>query len=107
VVNINRNANKIDSFLVLQITARRDPADRKARQLMIISMTNTAPTTGYDDYVISNRRSPDGQQPHDLDVYTRLGVGRPARRRGPPPYAVPELGTTCTTVVVIRPARPS
>jgi hypothetical protein len=69
-------------------------------------MTNTAPTTGYEDYVIGNRVDlPTGSNRTILDVYTRLGVDA-ARLDGEDsaPYTYPELGyNVLSTLVVIPP----
>ncbi len=108
VVNINRSANKIDSFLERTIEYRPvvDQQTGKATATLTISMTNTAPTTGYDDYVIGNRVDlPTGTSRTILDVYTRLGVDA-AQLDGEDiaPYTVPDLGYNVhTTVVVIPP----
>jgi hypothetical protein len=108
VVNINRNANKIDSFLERTIEYRPVVNQRTGATTatLTISMTNTAPTTGYDDYVIGNQIDlPTGTNRTILDVYTRLGVDA-ARLDGEDtaPYTVPELGyNVLTTVVEIPP----
>ena len=108
VVNINRNANKIDSFLERTIEYRPVVNERagKATATLTISMTNTAPTTGYDDYVIGNRVGlPTGTNRTVLDVYTRLGVDA-AQLDGVDvaPYTNSEFGYNVhTTVVEIPP----
>jgi hypothetical protein len=108
VVNINRNANKIDSFLERTIEYRPvvNQQTGEATATLTISMTNTAPTSGFNDYVIGNRVDlPTGSNRTILDVYTHLGVDA-ARLDGvdSPPYTVPELGyNVLSTVVEIPP----
>jgi hypothetical protein len=108
VVNINRNANKIDSFLERTIEYRPvvNQQTGKATATLVISMTNTAPTNGFNDYVIGNGVGlPTGSNRTILDVYTRLGVDT-AQLDGDDlaPDTVPELGYNVhTTLVVIPP----
>ena len=107
VVNINRNANKIDSFLERTIEYRPvvNQNSGEATATLVVSLTNTAPTTGYDDYVIGNRVDlPIGTNRTFLDVSSRLGVDA-ARVDGEDiaPYTLPELGYNVHSSVVIVP----
>ena len=96
VVSINRNPNKIDSFLERTIEYRPVVNQRtgEASATLTVSLTNTAPTSGYEDYVIGNRIDlPVGTNRTILDISTRLGVDA-ARVDGEEvaPYTLPELG---------------
>ena len=107
VVNINRNANKIDSFLERTIEYRPvvNQNSGEATATLVVSLTNTAPTTGYDDYVIGNRVDlPIGTNRTFLDVSTRLGVDA-ARVDGKDiaPYTLPELGYNVHSSEIIVP----
>jgi hypothetical protein len=76
-VNINRSANKIDSFLERTIEYRPtvDQRTGETTATLTVSMTNTAPRTGFADYVIGNGVDlPTGTNRTILDVYTRLDV---------------------------------
>lgn len=56
VVNNNATANKIDSFLrrTVQYDASFDAADGTVTATATITLTNTAPSSGYPDYVIGS-----------------------------------------------------
>jgi len=107
-VNINRSANKIDSFLERTIEYRPivDERTGETTATLTVSMTNTAPTTGFNDYVIGNGVDlPTGTNRTILDVYTRLTVDA-ARLDGDEiaPSTLPELGYNVhTTVIEIPP----
>ena len=107
-VNVNRSANKIDSFLERTIEYRPtvNESTGEATAVLTVSMTNTAPTSGYNDYVIGNQVDlPVGTNRTILDVYTRLGVDA-ARLDGEavPPYAYPELGYNVHSTTIEIPA---
>ena len=96
VVSNNAGGNKIDSFLERTIEYRPvvNQQTGEAEAALRISLTNNAPTTGYDDYVIGNLLDlPIGANRMLLEVYTRLGVDA-ARLDGEDiaPYTLPELG---------------
>ena len=96
VVNINRNPNKIDSFLERTIEYRPivNQSTGRAEATLTVTLTNNAPTSGYEDYVIGNRVDlPTGTNRTILDISTRLGVDA-ARVDGEDvaPYTLPELG---------------
>ncbi|CAB4862699.1 unannotated protein [freshwater metagenome] len=57
VVNDNASANKIDSFLKREVRyeARFNQRTGRTTAVASVTMTNTAPSTGYPDYVIGNR----------------------------------------------------
>jgi len=108
VANINIGVNKIDSFLERTVEYRPvvDQQTGRTEATMTISMTNTAPTTGYDEYVIGNRAGlPVGTNRMALDVYTRLGVDA-VRIDGADaaPYTLPELGYYVHRSEVVIPA---
>ncbi len=96
VVTVNSSGNKIDSFLERTIDYRPvvNQQTGKAEATLTISLTNTAPSTGYDDYVIGNLvDQPTGTNRTLLEVYTRLGV-ESVRLDGEDiaPFTLPELG---------------
>jgi hypothetical protein len=75
VVNVNRNPNKIDSFLLRRVEYRPvvDQRTGAADATLVVSLTNTAPRTGFEPYVIGNRAGlPNGTNRSILDVYSRL-----------------------------------
>ena len=107
VLSDNANPNKIDSFLERTIEYRPvvNQNSGEATATLVVSLTNTAPTTGYDDYVIGNRVDlPIGTNRTFLDVSTRLGVDA-ARVDGKDiaPYTLPELGYNVHSSEIIVP----
>lgn len=75
VVNNNANGNKIDSFLERTIAyqADFDPSTGQVDSTMAITLNNTAPTTGFPDYVIDNLIGlPAGSNRTLLSVYSPL-----------------------------------
>ena len=75
VVNDNASANKIDSFLKREVRydAEFDEHTGRTKATATIIMTNTAPATGYPDYVIGNRLNlPTGTNRTVLSIYTAL-----------------------------------
>jgi hypothetical protein len=107
-VNINRGANKIDSFLERTVEYRPIVNERtgETTATLTVSMTNTAPRTGFADYVIGNGLDlPTGTNRTILDVYTRLAVDA-VRLDGDDvaAYTFPELGYNVhTTLIEIPP----
>ena len=96
VVSSNASGNKIENFLEREIDYRPtvDQDSGEVAATLTLSLTNTAPTSGYDDYVIGNIvDAPVGTNRMLLDVYTRLDVVD-ARLDGQPQELVtqPELG---------------
>lgn len=96
VVNHNGGGNKIDSFLTRTIDYRPvvDESTGATTAVLRIEFTNTAPDTGYTDYVIGNLvEAPTGTNRMIVDVYTRLGIDA-ARVDGEPVSVIvkPELG---------------
>lgn len=77
VVSINASGNKIESFLERTIDYR-PVVDQRTGQVtatLTVTLTNTAPTQGYEDYVIGNIVGlPVGTNRTLLDVYTALDV---------------------------------
>jgi hypothetical protein len=103
-VNINRNANKIDSFLVRTIDYRPTVNEESgnASATLTVSLQNTAPTSGFEDYVIGNRVDlPVGSNRTVLDISTRLNVIT-AQIDGEEvaPYTLTELGYNVHTSVL-------
>lgn len=77
VVNNNANGNKIDSFLQRTITYRAtfSAATGQVAATMEVTLHNTAPATGYPDYVIGNLLDlPKGSNRTLLSVYSPLGL---------------------------------
>lgn len=73
----NGSGNKIETFLERSIEYRSVVNERTGdvTATLRIELTNTAPTTGYTDYVIGNIMSlPMGTNRMVLDVHTLLGV---------------------------------
>jgi hypothetical protein len=73
----NSSGNKIESFLERTIEYQPVVTQRAGdvKATMTVSLTNTAPRTGYPDYVIGNIiDEPVGTNRMLLDVYTRLDV---------------------------------
>jgi hypothetical protein len=103
-VNINRNANKIDSFLVRTIDYRPvvNEDNGNASATLTVSLHNTAPTSGFEDYVIGNRVDlPVGTNRTILDISTRLNViTAEIDGEAVPPYTLTELGYNVHTSVL-------
>jgi hypothetical protein len=79
VSNNNASGNKIESFLQRTIEYRPvvDQSSGKATATLRIEFENTAPTTGFNDYVIGNLiDEPAGTNRMFVDVYTRMFVDR-------------------------------
>lgn len=77
VSNNNAGGNKIDSFLERTITYRPVANERTGdtTATLQVEFTNTAPSSGYADYVIGNLvDAPQGTNRMIVDVYTRLNV---------------------------------
>ena len=76
VVNNNGTANKIDSFLDREVTytAVYDADSGIVRGTITITLTNTAPSSGYPDYVLGSEflDLPNGTNRTLLAVYTPL-----------------------------------
>ena len=73
----NGSGNKIESFLERRISydARVNESTGDVAATLTIELTNTAPTTGYPDYVIGNLLDlPTGTNRMVLDVHTVLQV---------------------------------
>lgn len=97
----NSSGNKIESFLERTIEYRPTANQRtgQVEATMKVSLTNTAPTTGYDDYVIGNIiGEPVGTNRMLLDIYTRLGVDSVTIDGNPAPVdTLRELGYSVYT----------
>jgi hypothetical protein len=107
-VTINGGPNKIDSFLERTIEYRPvvNQQSGDATASLTVSLTNTAPRSGYEDYVIGNRVDlPTGDNRMILEVSTRLGVDA-VRVAGEEvaPYTLPELGYNVHSYVVVVPS---
>ena len=79
VSNNNASGNKIESFLQRTIEYRPivDQSNGKATATLRIEFENTAPATGFNDYVIGNLLDePAGTNRMVVDVYTRMFVDR-------------------------------
>jgi len=78
VVSNNGTANKIDSFLRrdIEYRAEHDPTSGYTSATLTITLTNTAPSSGYPDYVIGSEflDLPLGTNRTLLSVYTALNV---------------------------------
>jgi hypothetical protein len=77
VVNDNGNGNKIDSFLEREVIYRAsyDSGTGQVTGTVEVVLRNTAPTTGYPDYVIGNLLGlPTGTNRTLLSIYTPLDV---------------------------------
>ena len=74
VVNNNASANKIDSFLQRTITYDAVVRDGRVHATLMVSLRNTAPTTGYLTYVIGSEflEIPVGTNRTLLSVYSPL-----------------------------------
>jgi hypothetical protein len=73
----NGSGNKIESFLDRSISYRAevDEATGEVTATLVVDLTNTAPTSGYPDYVIGNLiDEPTGTNRMVLDVHTMLEV---------------------------------
>ena len=77
VVNDNASANKIDSFLKREVRyeATFDEQTGHTGAVASVTLTNTAPSTGYPDYVIGNRLElPKGTNRTILSLYSPLSL---------------------------------
>jgi hypothetical protein len=102
VSNNNASGNKIESFLERTIEYRPvvDESTGEASATLRIEFTNTAPQTGFEDYVIGNIiDEPQGTNRMIVDVYTRMNVDT-LRLDGQPVNALiqPELGYWVATI---------
>ena len=96
VVSSNASGNKIENFLERTIDYQPvvDQQTGDVTATLTLTLTNNAPTSGYDTYVIGNIvDAPIGTNRMLLDVYTRLDVVD-VRLDGDPRIALtmPELG---------------
>lgn len=101
VTSNNASGNKIESFLERRIEYRPvvDQSSGRATAVLRIEITNTAPTTGYPDYVIGNIIDlPIGTNRMLLDVHTKM-LASEMRIDGEKvfPFIKPELGYWVTT----------
>jgi hypothetical protein len=112
VSNINGAGNKIDTFLERTIDYRAvvDEQSGDVSAKLRVEFTNTAPTTGYADYVIGNIvgdpiNNPVGSSRMLIHVHTVLGV-QAARLDGVEfeVRTLPELGYNVWTTVATVPA---
>jgi hypothetical protein len=77
VTTDNASGNKIDSFLERTVTYRPvyDPRTGLVESMLEITLTNTAPRTGFDDYVIGNIIGlPTGTNRTLLEVFSPLAL---------------------------------
>jgi hypothetical protein len=102
VSNNNSSGNKIESFLQRTISYRpvMNESTGEASATLRVELTNNAPQSGFEDYVIGNIiDEPIGTNRMIVDIYTRMGVQ--AVRLNDQPVATilqPELGYWVTTV---------
>ncbi len=104
VSNNNAGGNKIDSFLERRVTYRpvADEGSGETTATLTVEFTNTAPSTGYEEYVIGNLvDAPVGTNRTIVDVYTRLNVDE-VRLDGEviDTLLLPELGYWVTTLSI-------
>jgi hypothetical protein len=108
IVTNNSSGNKIESFLerTIEYLPVSNQQTGQVAAKMKISLTNTAPTTGYPEYVIGNIiDEPVGTNRMLLDVYTRLGVDSVTLDGEDfAPYTLPELGYSVVTAQLTIPA---
>lgn len=103
IVTNNATANKIDSFLERSV-AYRATYDRTTGEViatMTIALTNTAPATGYPDYVIDSEflDLPPGTNRTLLTVFSPLGqVGATIDGESSGMSRQPELGWNAYTI---------
>lgn len=75
IVTNNASGNKIDSFLERSVSyaGRYDPATGRVEPTLTVTLHNTAPATGYPDYVIGNIIGlPTGTNRTLLSIYSPL-----------------------------------
>lgn len=108
VVTSNSSGNKIESFLerTIEYLPVSNQQTGEVTATMRISLTNTAPTTGYPEYVIGNIiDEPIGTNRMLLDVFTRLNVDSVTLDGEDfAPYTLPELGYSVLTAQITIPA---
>lgn len=109
VTTNNASGNKIESFLERRIEYRPvvDQSSGNATATMRVEFTNTAPTTGYPDYVIGNIIDlPTGTNRMLVDVHTKMLVTEALVDgvRLENPLLNPELGYWVTTYQIDVPA---
>ena len=78
IVSNNVAGNTIDAFLhrTVTYTASLDPATGAVNGDLVVTLQNTAPSTGYDDYVIGNELGlPIGTNRTSLSIYSPLSAG--------------------------------
>jgi hypothetical protein len=101
VSNANASGNKIESFLERRIEYRPvvDEQTGEMTATLRVELTNTAPTTGYPDYVIGNIIDlPVGTNRMLVDVHTKLSPTSTTLDGEPVSSIVtPELGYWVTT----------
>ena len=103
VSNNNASGNKIDSFLERTVgySAIVNEDSGKTTATLSIEFANTAPSSGFNDYVIGNLLDePTGTNRMLVDVYTRLAVDE-VRFNGDviTPVLKPEFGYTVTSLL--------
>jgi len=103
VSNNNASGNKIDSFLERTVgySAIVNEDSGKTTATLSIGFANTAPSSGFNDYVIGNLLDePTGTNRMLVDVYTRLAVDE-VRFNGDviTPVLKPEFGYTVTSLL--------
>lgn len=108
VVSNNSSGNKIESFLerTIEYLPIVNQQTGEITATMTISLTNTAPTSGYPEYVIGNIiDEPIGSNRMLLDVYTRLPVDAVTLDGEVfAPSTLPELGYSVLTAQLTIPA---
>ncbi len=96
VVTTNASGNKIDSFLQRTVDYRPvyDAETGRIEAELVVTLANTAPSSGYADYVIGNLVGlPPGFNRTNLEIYTPLGVDSVTRDGEPWQVStLPELG---------------
>jgi len=78
IVSNNVADNTIDAFLqrTVSYTATRDQGTGEVTAELVVTLQNTAPATGYDDYVIGNSLGlPAGTNRTSLSIYSPLDAG--------------------------------
>ena len=104
IVSNNLGGNAIDPFLkrTVAYTARYDTTTRAVASDLVVTLQNTAPTTGYGDYVIGNTLGlADGTNRTSLSIYSPLSATAiTLDNAATPAQSSTELGWNVSTMTV-------
>ena len=100
----NLGGNAIDPFLkrTVAYTARYDTTTRAVASDLVVTLQNTAPTTGYGDYVIGNTLGlADGTNRTSLSIYSPLAATAVTLdNAATPAHSSTELGWNVSTMTI-------